>query len=84
MANMSLVEQLQKIEREIQGAEVEVGIREKQLSELRPKRLEIESECKAKFGCPISKLADVIKAKEEEIATSLSALAAELETAKSA
>ena len=38
MTTPSLLQRLKTLEKEIQSAEVEVGVRKKQLSELKPKR----------------------------------------------
>lgn len=66
MTTLTLIQRLKALEKEIRNSEVEVGIRQKQLSELKPKRQAIEAECLKDFGCPITEL-EALLARDEVI-----------------
>jgi hypothetical protein len=78
----SVSDQLQAIEREIQSAQIEVEVRERQLAELRPKARAIEEECKVQFGCTIKQLPAVIADMKAKHESAVAALVIEIEEAK--
>lgn len=63
-------------------AELEVGFRKKQLSELRPKRQEYEELSMSKFNVPIQKIDEYITTREKEGEVLIEELERELEKAK--
>ena len=50
MSTKTLEERLQEVENSIRQAEIEVGLRKKQLNELKPKRQEYEDQSIKEFG----------------------------------
>lgn len=66
----------------VKQAELEVGFRKKQLSELRPKRQEYEELSLSKFNVQIQKIDEYILAREKEGEALVEALELELEKAK--
>lgn len=66
----------------VRQAELEVGFRKKQLSELRPKRQEYEELSMSKFNVPIQKIDEYITVREEEGEALIEELERELEKAK--
>jgi len=63
---MTLEEEYKKTQAEINNAVVEVGVRRKQLDELKKPRLEYEQECVNTFGVPITELDAYIATKTAE------------------
>lgn len=66
----------------VRQAELEVGFRKKQLSELRPKRQEYENLSLLKFKVPIQDIDEYIINQEKEGETLIESLELELEKAK--
>jgi hypothetical protein len=66
----------------VKQAELEVGFRKKQLSELRPKRQEYEELSLSKFNVQIQKIDEYILGREKEGETLVESLELELEKAK--
>ena len=83
MTTPSLLQRLKTLEKEIQSAEVEVGVRKKQLSELKPKRQAMEDECFKEFGCKISELDALLIHEESILESEVVALEASLASALS-
>jgi len=66
----------------VKQAELEVGFRKKQLSELRPKRQEYEELSLSKFNVQIQKIDEYILSREKEGEALIESLELELEKAK--
>lgn len=78
----TLEQRLQDLESEINKAEIEVGLRKKQLNELKPKRQEYETASQDTFGVPIQQLSEYIANQETEGEALVASLEKELEKAK--
>jgi len=76
------VQRLKAIEAAIQKAELEVGVRQKQLDELKPKRKEYEEQSISKYGVPINKLEAHCQQLEAEAEELVGALETKLEEAQ--
>ena len=74
-------ERMQELDNAIREAEIEVGLRRKQLSELRPKRQEYEQQSVDMFGVPISELSTYINKQEQNTVVLLEKLEEELKSA---
>lgn len=74
-------ERMQALDNLIREAEIEVGLRKKQLSELRPKRQEYEQHSVDTFGVPISELPAYISEQEQNMIVLLEKLEKELQDA---
>lgn len=82
MSTKTLEERLQEAEDAIRQAEIEVGLRKKQLNELKPKRQEYEDKSIKEFGVPIQELNDYITSQEKEGERLIESLEKELDAAK--
>lgn len=82
MSTKTLEERLQEVENSIRQAEIEVGLRKKQLNELKPKRQEYEDQSIKEFGVPIQELNDYITSQEKEGEKLIEALEKELDAAQ--
>jgi len=78
----TLEERLQEAEEAIKQAEIEVGLRKKQLSELKPKRLEYEKQSVDKFGVSIQELDKYIQEQESKGEVLITQLEEELNEAQ--
>jgi len=78
----TLEERLQEVEEAIKQAEIEVGLRKKQLNELKPKRQEYENDSVAKFGVSIQKLDEYITQQETKGELLITQLEEELDKAQ--
>ncbi len=84
MAEKNYSERLQSIERAIREAELEVGVRQKQLKELYPRREAMEKECQDKFGCSIKDLPVLQQKMESEFVRLVEELEQKLVEARNA
>jgi hypothetical protein len=82
MDNEQTLQRLKTLEREIQNAQVEVGVRQQQLAELKPKRKALEDECERDFGCGIAELDGLIGRLETELADRVAQIETDLAFAK--
>lgn len=67
-------ERLKAIEKNIQEAQIELTLNQKQLETLKQQRQELTDKCQQEFGCSITELDDLISEKEEELKNKISML----------
>ena len=72
VTDTSLAARHKALEREIQKAEVEKNVREKQLAELRPKRAKLETETEKVYGVSFADLGAYLDTLSAEIDQALS------------
>ena len=82
MADISSVETLKNLVKEIETAKLEAGVYEKQLRDLLPLRKEIEKTSEDKYKRKITELPEYKEKLEEKLATLVGELESELNTAK--
>lgn len=78
----TLEERFKEAQDAVKQAQLEVGLRKKQLDELRPKRQEYEELSLKNFQVPIKKIDEYIASQEKEGIQLVEELEAELEKAK--
>ena len=79
---LNTIQLLKQAEREIQEAQAEVRVRQKQINELKPRRAQLEEQCREQFECSPSELPSVLNEKKAEADKKVADFVSDLKIAK--